>query len=269
MIKVKDQRLFATIPSVVRVSLAGLFITSQAAVPLSLRLFRLGVYASHVGCSSETSRGIPLVKSNLNLASKPFNNRVLPWMLTVVVLFVSIVGLFLVVVLTTGANRESTKVQAEINELKQKEESLLKNAQAVQQSLSPQQQESLRAAHALIDRKVFSWSRLFGDLEASLPGTVRVSRIAVRNVTAQADGTVAELELAVFAKNATTITEMMSSMNRGGIFDARLQSQNLQKGRGEIGTEYELLVVYRPRAGFLPERVAQLEGTENPKGEGK
>jgi Tfp pilus assembly protein PilN len=129
----------------------------------------------------------------------------------------------------------------------------------VKSSLTPEQQEGLKAAHELVDRRTFSWSKLFGDLEASLPNSVRVSRIAVRNVVSDGDVTVAELELAAFAKSPTTIIDMIGSMNRDGIFQAQLISQNLQKGRGEGGTEYELLVVYRPRSGFTPQSVAKVE----------
>lgn len=135
----------------------------------------------------------------------------------------------------------------------------MKTAQQVKDSLTPEQQQSLRAAHELVDRKAFSWSRLLADLESSLPGTVRVSRIAVRNVSTQGDQTIAELELAVFAKSPTTITDMISSMDRAGTFQAELLSQNLQKGRGESGTEYELLVVYRPRPGYTAENVAAVK----------
>jgi len=194
-----------------------------------------------------------------NLATKPFNNRALPWVLTASILFLSVIGLFLVVRLTTEANQQASLVQANINDLKQQEEALMIQAKAVKNSLTPEQQQALRAAHELVDRKRFSWSRLFADLEASLPGTVKVSRIAISNVTAQGDQMVAELDLAVFAKSPTTITEMISSMDRAGVFQAQLRSQNLQKGRGESGTEYELSVVYRPRAGYSRESVAAVQ----------
>jgi len=58
----------------------------------------------------------------------------------------------------------------------------------------------------LVDRKRFSWSRLFADLEAVLPGDVRVARIAVRHVRTQSGVTVADLELAVVAKSPTIVT---------------------------------------------------------------
>jgi Tfp pilus assembly protein PilN len=126
-------------------------------------------------------------------------------------------------------------------------------------SFTPDQQQALPAAHQLVDRKAFSWSRLLSDLESSLPNNVRVSRIAVRDVTRQANQTIAQLDLSVFAKNSATISEMISAMHQEGIFQAELRNQNLQKGRGETGTEYELFVIYRSRAGYANDSVAEVD----------
>ncbi len=199
--------------------------------------------------------------SNLNLASKPFTNRLLPWLLTVVVLFVSVIGLLLVVHYTLQANRESEVIRREINNLRTQEKGLLDDAKKVKDSMTREQLQALEAAHHLVDRKGFSWSRLLADLEAALPGNVRVSRIAVRDIGMQGDQTVADLELTVFAKSANVITEMIRDMDRTGIFRADLRSQNLQKGRGESGTEYELAVIYRPRTGYASESVAAVKET--------
>ena len=196
---------------------------------------------------------------NLNLASKPFNNRVLPWVLTVAILFVSLVGLVFVFKLSSSARNEAQSVGVEVNTLKQTEQTLLSKAEAVKKSLTAQQQQSLVAAHQLIDRKSFSWSRLLADLEASLPDSVRVSRIAVRGVSTQGNQTVADLDLAVFSTTSKTVLDMIAEMDREGIFHADLNVQNLQKGRGESGTEYELTVVYRPRAGFASESLAEVQ----------
>jgi Tfp pilus assembly protein PilN len=199
------------------------------------------------------------VKANLNLASKPYNNRILPWVLTVAILFVSLVGLVLVVQQSTSARSEAARLEAELNIAKQQEQSLLNKAEAVKKSLTIPQQQSIVAAHQLIDRKSLSWSRLLADLEASLPSDVRVSRIAVRGVTTEGDQTVADLELAVFSKAPTTVLSMIADMDRGGIFRSNLRSQNLQKGRGESGTEYELDVIYKPRAGYASESIAEVK----------
>ncbi len=200
---------------------------------------------------------------NLNLASRPFNNRALPWALTAIVLLCSLIGLVLVVRLTSDANRQAAIAQTEINGLKQSEQELVQSAELVKNSLTPDQQKALPAAHELVNRKAFSWSRLLADLEASLPGNVRVSRIAVRDVITDSNQTIAELDLAVFAKSPTTITEMISSMHRAGIFQPELRAQNLQKGRGESGTEYELYVIYRSRPGYSVESVAEVGAPKN------
>lgn len=199
------------------------------------------------------------MNNSLNLASKPFSNRILPWALTALVLFASLIGLVFVVRLTTAARSEADRVQAEINQLKQQEQALLNAAKQVQNSLTAEQQQALPAAHQLVDRKGFSWSRLLVDLESSLPDKVKVSRIAVREVYKQGDQTIAQLDLAVFARDAATISDMISSMHQDGIFEAEIRNQNLQKGRGEAGTEYELFVVYRPRPTYSSESVAKVE----------
>lgn len=168
------------------------------------------------------------------------------------------VGLVIVVRLTTVARSQAAVAQVELNALKQQEKTLLDTAQAVKDQLTPEQQQAVPSAHELIDRKQFSWSKLLADLESSLPNNVKVSRIAVRDVMMQGDQTVASLDLALFAQNPSTISDMIGDMHQQGIFQLELRSQNLQKGRGEQGTEYEFDVVYRSRPGFASERVAEV-----------
>ncbi|HEY6247211.1 MAG TPA: PilN domain-containing protein [Pyrinomonadaceae bacterium] len=198
------------------------------------------------------------MSNNLNLASKPFSNRLLPWVLTAVILFISVVGLVVVIQLTTSINRDVASRSAAVNKMKQEEQLLITKGEELKRQFSIDKQQALQAAHQLVDRKGFSWSRLFADLEDAVPDNVRVSRIAVRDITRQGDQTVAELDLAVFSKTSTNVLQMMSDMNKSGIFDAKLVNQNLQKGRGESGSEFELVVVYRPRHGVASESVAEV-----------
>jgi Tfp pilus assembly protein PilN len=206
------------------------------------------------------------VNNSLNLASKPFSNRIVPWALTVIILFVSLIGLLIVVQLTTSTRKQADLVQGQITQLKQREQVLLDAAKQVQQQFTPEQQQALPAAHELVDRKSFSWSRLLADLEATLPPNVRVSRIGVRDVTRAGGQTVAQLDLAVFATDPSTISAMMTDWQQGGVFQAELRNQNLQKGRGEKGTEYELAVIYRARAGYSSENVAEVDATRKESG---
>jgi hypothetical protein len=202
------------------------------------------------------------VNNSLNLASKPFSNRILPWALTVIILFVSLIGLLIVVQLMTATRRETVVVEGQITQLKQREHNMLDAAQQVKQSFTPEQQQAIPAAHELVDRKAFSWSRLLSDLEAALPANVKVSRIGVRDVNRQGDQTIAQLDMAVFTKNPSTISEMLNAWEGDGVFHAEIRTQNLAKGRGEAGTEYELAVVYRARAGYSSsENVAEVDAT--------
>lgn len=194
--------------------------------------------------------------TKLNLASKPFSNRSLPWVVTAVIIVVSLVSLVFIVSATRQARAKGDLVQADINNLSRREHELRERAQAIKNSLTLEQQQALSAANTLVDRKHFSWSRLLADLESALPANVRVKRIAVRGVTTRGNETLAELELAVVAKTPATVTEMIAEMDRGGVFHAELRAQNLQRGRGESGAEYELAVVYRPRAGSPTNEVA-------------
>jgi Tfp pilus assembly protein PilN len=194
--------------------------------------------------------------TKLNLASKPFSNRSLPWAVTTLAILLSLVCLILIVRATRNANAQAYSIQNEINSLHQREQTLRQQAEAVKNSLTAEQLQTLEAAHMLVNRKHFSWSRLFADLELALPGSVRVKRIAVRGVGTRGEQTLAELELMVVAKTPATVTEMIAQMHRAGVFQAELRSQNLQRGRGESGAEYELYVVYRPRAGSPVETAA-------------
>ena len=198
------------------------------------------------------------MSNNLNLASKPFSNRLLPWVLTAIILFISVVGLVVVIQLTTSINRDVASKGASVNKMKEEEQALITKGEELKRQFSIDKQQALQAAHQLVDRKGFSWSRLFADLEDAVPDNVRVSRIAVRDITRQGDQTVADLDLAVFSKTSPNVLQMISDMNKSGIFDAKLVNQNLQKGRGESGSEFELAVVYRPRHGVASESVAEV-----------
>jgi Tfp pilus assembly protein PilN len=205
------------------------------------------------------------MSTKLNLAGKPFSNRALPWTVTILVVCVSLVAFVLIIRATRQANAQSKAVQSDINNLNQQAQTFQKQAEAVRIALTAEQLKTLGSTHELVDRKRFSWSRLLADLESALPGSVRVTRISVRDVATRGDQTLAGLDLTVVSKAPSTITEMIADMDRVGIFQAELRSQNLQKGRGESGTEYELSVLYRPRAGsaLSDDKAAALASVES------
>ena len=140
-----------------------------------------------------------------------------------------------------------------MTELRKTLDTLTKQGKEVEIALTAEQKRQLKYAHGLVDRKRFSWSRLFADLEASLPGEIRVTKIVVKGVGMQADRPAADLDLVVSSKTPTNVTEMIENMESEGIFHAELVAQNPQRGKGETGSEYELNVHYVPRYGFAIE----------------
>ena len=143
--------------------------------------------------------------------------------------------------------------QKDVNELRKQLDAMLQKAKAVDIALTADQKLDLKYAHGLVDRKGFSWSLLFADLEASLPGDVRVTKIAVKGVGVQDGRPVADLDLVVSSKAASDVTAMIADMESQGIFHAELVSQNPQRGKGETGSEYDLNVHYTPRNGYAIE----------------
>jgi Tfp pilus assembly protein PilN len=191
------------------------------------------------------------VSASLNLASQPFRNRALPWTIAGVITVVSLLLLVVLISKSSETNTRAATVEREVDQERQQISALERRIDEIKQALTPEQLQTLQAAQALVDRKRFSWARLFADLEAALPAGVRVKRISVRDVAARGGRTVADLELVVVGKNPADVTAMILEMDRAGIFQAELVEQNLQKERNEIGTESTLRVIYQPR-GSVP-----------------
>lgn len=191
--------------------------------------------------------------TKLNLSSNPFRNRALPWGVAIAVMLVSLLFLVFIAKWTVGTNAQTQAALNDVAELRKQADALNQRAAQIKVGLAPEEQRTLKSAHTLVDRKRFSWSRLFADLEAALPGTVRVQRIAVKGVSTEGDRTVTDLDLTVVSKNPSTITQMIQEMDREGIFHAELVSQNLQRGKGEGGAEYEMSVRYVPRSSVAIE----------------
>jgi len=168
---------------------------------------------------------------------------------TAIVTLFSVIALVFIAKWTFDTNAKAQAATRDVARLRQEADALNKRADEIRSTLTPEQQRALKSAHTLVDRKQFSWSRLFADLESALPGSVRVTRIAVKDVGTQDGRPVTNLELVVACKTPATVTQMIEDMERQGIFHPELISQNPEGGRDGTAQEYELNVYYVPRAG--------------------
>ena len=185
------------------------------------------------------------MSTRLNLASKPFRNRVLPWTVTGLVAITSVLALLFIAQSSFKTYTSIAATQRDVTDLRKQLDTLTKQEKAVEIALTPEQKRQLKYAHGLVDRKRFSWSRLFADL-----GRVAAWRnqgdenCVVKGVGMQGDRPAADLDLVVSSKAPTNVTQMIEDMESGGIFHAELVAQNPQHGKGETGSEYELNVHY-------------------------
>jgi len=188
------------------------------------------------------------VIARLNLASDPFRNRTLPWTVAVAVSLVSLAALVLILAQYRTASAETADTERQVQAMRAQRAEFEKQAQEISQNITPEQHETLKAAHELVSRKSFSWSQLFSDLEEFLPSSVRVSRINVREVSQVGDQTRADLDLTVVGRAPTDVTGMIEEMNRVGKFNAVPLTENQKSGKGESGYEWTLRVSYVQRA---------------------
>jgi Tfp pilus assembly protein PilN len=194
------------------------------------------------------------VYTPLNLSSRPFRNRTLPWAVTAVVMGITLVTLLIILHQARQTSLQADAVEVEAAKERQQFATLQANSQRVLESLSPEDLRALQAAHLLVDRKRFSWSRLFTDLEAGVPANVRVESIDVRDVLRNNGRTFADLQMKVVGRQTSDVLEMINTMNRGGLFDAVATEEKLLEDQNETGIEFTLRVRYVPPAVIVTSR---------------
>jgi Tfp pilus assembly protein PilN len=200
------------------------------------------------------------VITRLNLATHPFRNRTTPYLLSLVLIALGAFGAMVGLSQWYQAGKEAEISRKQLDEMEKEIARLKGEGEKVQQQLTPEQRQTLIAAHKLVANKTFGWSRLFADLESVLPGSVSTSRISVENIYRDGDRVKAELQLGVLSRDYESVMGMIGAMNNSGLFQAELRGQDRQENERNIYTEYTLRLVYTPAYGYstaAPGEVAQ------------
>ena len=205
--------------------------------------------------------------SDLNLASKPFRNRVLPYLAAAALLLAA--GLLGIVCLVKlKQNSDTNKILAARIDAANTDISRLKGeGEKVRQQLTPEQRMVLSAAHRLVANKAFGWSKLLADLEAVMPGSVSASRISVQHIYTDSAKVRAELELGVISRDYAGVQQMIQNMQNSGLFLAELRGQDLQKTDLSVYTEYTLRVVYSPGYSYTASQTPDIAQNNSGGGE--
>ncbi len=191
------------------------------------------------------------MKSAVNLASNPFRNRRLFW-LVILLLFVIPAYFLMKTVETTQALSNSVSNQKMIVKGLESQVKVVKPP-TTNVTISTEQNKQLVAANELIARRSFSWAQLLSDTERSLPAGVRVLRVAVNQILPNEreeafDGTLnaATLTLTVIGKTGQDVTNMINRLHETNRFKVIPMSKKTVDGTDEI--EFELKVEYFPPA---------------------
>lgn len=184
--------------------------------------------------------------NRLNLASRPFRNRTLPYLIAILLLGCTLAGAVLTFTQWRKVASENEIAREDIERMREELAELNAKGEKVQQSLTPAQRQLMIAGHKLVANKEFGWSRLLADIERVLPGGVSASRISVENIYKDEGRIKAELEFAVLSKNYQGVLDMIDRMNNSGVFRASLRSQDRQKSETITYSEYTLHLIYQP-----------------------
>ncbi|HEY0458303.1 MAG TPA: hypothetical protein VGC97_04065 [Pyrinomonadaceae bacterium] len=184
--------------------------------------------------------------TKLNLASRPFRNRTLPYLIALLLLAFSVGGAILCFAKLRDIHNQNEIVKTQIAEMETKVKDLNTEGEKVQQELTPDQRALLVGAHKLVANKSFGWSRLFSDLEQVLPANVSASRISVENIFKDGDRVKAELDFAVLSRDYQGVAQMIDNMNNSGVFKAELRGQDRQETDRLTYSEFTLHLIYTP-----------------------
>jgi hypothetical protein len=114
--------------------------------------------------------------------------------------------------------------------------------------LTEQQALQLASARQLLQRKVFSWNRMIGDIEEYVPKNTRIMSIKVEEIINTTEEVTARVQVKALGTTPDELTAMMSNLEKsGGLFIVGETGQEAPAESGE--TPFTINLVYRPSRG--------------------
>jgi Tfp pilus assembly protein PilN len=193
------------------------------------------------------------MRTNINLSRRPFTNHRLLWIGLVGVYFIAL-WLFLWM---TGEKSRVIAKQTEVQQRIDGQKAAVAEALAEQDRrkleqrkivLNEQQAMQLASARRLIQRKMFSWDRLIGDIETYVPNNTKIMSIKVAEIVNTTDEMTARVQLKALGTTTDELTAMMANLEKsGGLFIVGETGQEPTAESGE--TPFTINLVYRPSKG--------------------
>lgn len=185
-----------------------------------------------------------------NLATRPFyNERVVQAGLLLLALLVALATGYNLVRLYTLTARESA-VASEIRQAEARAQALQRDAAQARSGLDAGHVDAVsaaaREANRLIDQRVFSWTALFNQFEATLPAGVRVTDV----IPGVGDQGRRIVTMTVIGRSVSAIDEFMEALEATGAFAGVLSREERETEDGMI--EAQLRGYYDPSGAAAP-----------------
>ena len=193
------------------------------------------------------------MRTYINLSKRPFTNHRLFWV-TLAIVYLTCLWMLLWI------TSEKSRVIAKAGETKQRidgqkqlvaekiREQEQKKREQQKIVVTEQQAMELAAARQLIQRRVFSWNRMIGDIEEYVPKNTRIMSVKVDEILNTAEEVSARVQVKAIGTTANEKTEMMLSLEKsGGLFVVGEAGQDPTTDSGE--TPFTLNLTYTPRRG--------------------
>lgn len=193
-----------------------------------------------------------LMRTQLNLSSRPFTNHRLFWIAITSVVFVSLWFFLWVSAELTQVSAKADAVKVRIESQKAvaeaaKAEREKKEREQRQILITDQEALELASARVLILQKSFAWDRMIADLEQLVPHQARIAAIKVDGIS-EANGLSAKVQIKALGVTTAQMTEMMTNIEKsGGMFVTGQADQDPTTDNGE--TPFTLELTYNPTRG--------------------
>jgi hypothetical protein len=191
-----------------------------------------------------------LMRTTLNLSSRPFANHRLFWIAAAAMLIVSLwAGLWLSAEKDAAA-QSTAKLEGLIKSSKEEFERLVlleEEQRKAEQSaaLTPQESTELAAARVIVLQKSFSIDRVLSDLEPYVPPDTRLMGVKVDSVGVMPDRS-AVVAVSALGKTAEQLTVMLKKLDESdGVFVTGDASQGQQTETGEV--PFSIAMTYKPK----------------------
>ena len=193
------------------------------------------------------------MRTHINLSSRPFTNHRLLWIGLVTVYFMAFWLFLWMVAEKSRVVAKQTDVSQRIEAQKAAAEEAIREQELRKHEqqkivLSDQQAMQLASARQLIQRKVFSWNRMIGDIEEYIPKNTRIMSIKVEELVNSSDEVTARVQVKALGTTADELTAMMANLEKSnGLFIVGETGQEATVESGE--TPFTINLVYRPSKG--------------------